>query len=302
MNPATNYLLITACKNEEDNLPGLIESIVSQTIRPILWVIIDDGSTDNTFQLAKNASQKNNWIKIIQITDQLKRDLGLHLAKITQQGFDFAIEYCFDKGIEYHYLGNVDGDLILEDSFYNKMLKKFQDDLDLGIASGETRYTINGKLIDVKGLPDDEPSGGHMLIKRKCFEDCNGIPYSYSYDSVLKAKARLMGWKTKRFKDILATESRDFGNADGYIKGFLQMGQSSYYLNLHPIHIFARGIMKTFKMPYYGGIIYIIGYLYSVIKRDSQIEDDTIRTYFWNKWKKVYKQRLSTRITYEAVK
>ena len=79
------------------------------------------------------------------------------------------------------------------------------------------------------------------------------------------------------------------------------MGRSSYYLNLHPIHIFARGVKLSLRKPYYGGIIYIMSYLYNLIKRENQIEDDKIKKYFWNKWKKIYKQRILVKVRHEAV-
>lgn len=296
-----NYIIITPCKNEEKNLPYLIESIKSQIIRPVAWVFIDDGSSDTTPLILKEASENNNWIRIIRMEEKNKRDLGLHLAKISKIAFDFAIEYCKKKKIEYNYLGNIDADLTIENTFYKNLIIEFEKDQNLGLASGGIRLTIGDKVVHVKGLPEDEPSGGDMLIRRKCFEDCGGIPQSYAYDTVLKAKARLNGWKTKRFEDNIATEARDVGNAESYSKGFFHMGKSSYYLNFHPVHIFARGILKSFRKPYYGGIIFIVGYLYSLVKRDRQIEDDNIKKYFWNKWKKVYKHRLSSRVIHEAI-
>jgi len=297
-----NYLLITPCKNEGDHLPDLIESIASQIIRPIIWIIIDDGSDDNTPQITKEAANKHNWIQILRLDESRKRDLGLHLANIMSKGFNYAIEYCNKNGLEYKYLGNVDGDLTIEHTFFLNLINEFEKNPALGIASGGTKFTINNEVVHVKGLSVDEPSGGHMLIRRKCFEDCAGIPQSYAYDSVLKAKARLGGWTNKRFEDNLATEARDVNSAEGYFKGFLHLGKSHYYLNFHPTHIFASGVLKSFRKPYYGGIIYISSYLFNFLKREGQIEDDVIKDYYWNKWKRIYKNRLTSRVTYEVIK
>ena len=48
----TKYILITPARNEEINLARLIKSMVSQTHRPERWVIVDDGSTDRTAEIA----------------------------------------------------------------------------------------------------------------------------------------------------------------------------------------------------------------------------------------------------------
>ena len=51
------YILVTAAKNEGKNLPELIQSVAEQTIKPLLWVIVDDASTDNTPQILEDASK-----------------------------------------------------------------------------------------------------------------------------------------------------------------------------------------------------------------------------------------------------
>jgi len=277
------YILITPCKNEGDNLPSLINSIVAQEIKPIVWVIIDDGSTDNTPDILKFYQKQYIWIKVLHLSEN-PRDVGLHLAGVMKKGFDYAIDYCRLNGLEYDYLGNVDGDLILPSTFFKNLLNEFNLNPRLGVASGGTDYTINNKKVRAK-LSVNEPSGGHMLIRRTCFEECGGLPISHAVDSVLKAKARLRNWQTKRFEDNIATEIRDVSNAEGYWKGKVQSGRSAYYLNLNPLHVIVKAIKYTPKKPYYIGIAYLFGYLSDLIKRKEQIEDSEIKQYFWNKWR-----------------
>ena len=287
------YIVVTPCRNEEKNLPNLVQSITAQTIRPALWVIVDDGSTDRTPEIIKEAVKRHEWIKNIRL-DSSKRDLGLHLASIMRKGFDFAIEYCDKNGIDYEYLGNVDGDLTLERTFFENLIKEFENDLELGIASGGTNHIIGNHIVHAK-LREEEPSGGHMLIRRGCFETCGGVPLSYAMDSVLKVKARLRGWNTKRFEENIATEIRDVGSAEGYWKGFVHDGNASHYLNLHPVHVIGRSVIYSFKRPGYGGIAYLAGYLNSVIRREKKIDDEEVKNYFRNKWKSIYKHGLFRR-------
>ena len=122
------YIIVTACKNEGKNLPNLIKSVTSQSIKPALWVIVDNGSTDDTPQILEEAKAKYGWIKSIRLDSTGKRDLGLHLASVIKTGFDFAIEYCERNGIEYNYLCILDADLILEPTFYENIIKQFEKD------------------------------------------------------------------------------------------------------------------------------------------------------------------------------
>jgi len=280
-----NYIVVTPCKNEEVNLPKLIQSVAEQNIKPSLWVIVDDGSTDSTSKIIKDAKQKYGWIHSIQ-TGGNKRDLGVHFASISNKGFDFAIEYCIKNEINYGYLGSLDGDMILENTYFENLIKEFEKDARLGIAGGGIRYLAGDHVISPKGKRD-EPSGGNMLIRRECFEECGGIPLSYSPDSVLKVKARLAGWETKRFNEYITTEIRDVYSAEGHLKGYIQEGKSTYYRNMHPIHVILKSIKISFRRPYYIGVAYFLGYFGDFLQRKDQINDEEIKKYYWNKWKKI---------------
>lgn len=285
-----SYIIITPCKNEEKNLPHLIESITSQTVRPILWVIVDDRSTDNTSEIIKNAQKKCHWIQTIQ-TNGIKRDLGLHLAEVIKTGFDYATSYCEKMKLMYNYIGNVDADLTLDSTFYENLIEEFNKNPKLGIASGGTKHIIGNKIKHAK-VSVNEPSGGHMLIRKDCYLSCGGITVSYAVDAVLKAKARLKDWETKRFEDNIATEIRDASSVDGYWKGYLEAGRAAYFINIHPIHAFYRSLEILCKINNISAIAYQIGYFGDTIKRKEQLKDNEIKNYFWNKWRKIYSRTL----------
>lgn len=277
------YIVVTPCKNEGENLPDLIASVVAQTVKPVVWVIVDDGSMDDTSNIVEDAMKAHNWIQSIQLNSNV-RDIGPHLADVMKKGFDLAISYCTRYEIEYNYLGNLDGDLTLPHTFYENLIKEFENDPKLGVASGGTKHIIGNRVRHAK-VAVNEPSGGHMLMRRECFEMCGGIPRTYSMDSVMKVKARLEGWETRRFEENIATEIRDVNAADGYWNGFVHNGRSSYYLNINPLHVMARAIIYSLRRPYYAGVAYLIGYLGSLIRGRDRIPDQEVRTYYWNKWR-----------------
>jgi len=277
------YIVITPCKNEGVNLPDLIESMVAQTVRPVVWVIVDDGSADDTSNIIENAMKTRDWIQSIRLNDTI-RDRGPHLASVMKKGFDHAVSYSEKNNLKYKYLGNLDGDLTLPPTFYENLMNEFEKDPELGVASGGTEHIVGGQLKYAK-ISVNEPSGGHMLIRRECFEECDGIPLSHAMDSVLKAKARIGGWKTKRFEGNVATEIRDVNAAEGYWVGFVHKGKASYYLNINPLHVMARVAIYSFRKPHYIGIAYLVGYLSSVVRREKRIDGADVKRYFWNKWK-----------------
>ena len=42
------YCLITPCRDEAAYLQTTIDTVAAQSVRPAKWVIVDDGSTDET--------------------------------------------------------------------------------------------------------------------------------------------------------------------------------------------------------------------------------------------------------------
>jgi len=93
------YVIITPAKNEERSLPDLIQSVVNQTVKPVLWVIVDDGSIDYTPEIIKEAKEKHKWIQCIRLKGSV-RDRGMHLANVIRKGIEFAYEYCEKMGLK----------------------------------------------------------------------------------------------------------------------------------------------------------------------------------------------------------
>ena len=88
-----NYVLVTPIKNEEANLPGLIDSIENQDLKPILWVIVDDSSDDSSPNILEAASKKNSYIQVVTLTAKSKYDIGEHYAEVCSIGFKYAIDF-----------------------------------------------------------------------------------------------------------------------------------------------------------------------------------------------------------------
>jgi len=270
------YILITAVKNEEIYLPKLIQSIVNQSVRPQLWVIVDDGSTDRTPELIKDAKRMYEWIQSIRLEESV-RDRGVHLANVIRRGIDFAYRYCKRSGIRFEYIGIIDADVVLEHTYFENLLKKFENNSELGVASGGEWIINGGKITYYKGR---YPSGGDVLYRRECYEDCGGVPLTVLWDSVLNTKAKLRGWKVKRFDDCKAFIMRDHFHADGLWNGYKRFGESYYIIDHHPFYVIAKGLKMLFKKPYYIGLAFLYGYLSSIVHRKKKINDKEVRYYY----------------------
>jgi glycosyltransferase involved in cell wall biosynthesis len=270
---------VTPAKNEEENLPNLIESLAKQTIKPGLWVIVDDGSEDETLKIVKEAQKRYPWIKSLRL-NKSPRDLGIHYAEVCKRGFRYALNYCKEKNIPWDYIALFDADIILDKYYIEKLIKEFEKNSKLGLASGHVFTLLNGKEIP-NIQREDLPEGGCRLWRRRCFEATGGYYLTFAPDSVSIAKAKMKGWKTRWFSNIKAYSSRPLADAEGYWKEYKGFGIYSYYVNLHPFYAFLKGLRYFMHRPYYIGMAFLYGYFVCAIKRMKKIEDEEIKNYYW---------------------
>lgn len=273
-----NYILITPAKNEEESITKCIESIINQTVTPTLWVLVDDGSTDRTPEIIGEAEEKYPYIKRIRLAKG-KMDLGLHYAHVCKRGFDYAIEFCKKKGIYWNYISLLNADIIVEKDYFENLIEEFEKDPDLGIASGGT-WSFHGREYIQEKVRRDIPSGAARLWKRRCFEETSGYVITYAPDTVSMVKAKLRGWKTKRFERFKSYQTRPTSSAEGLWKGYKFRGEETYYLCYHPIHILLRGLKYLLQPKFYLSFAYLSGYLGCFIHKKPRIEDEEIKNYF----------------------
>lgn len=274
------YIVASPAKNEGKNLPMLIQSMVEQTIKPRVWVIVDDGSTDDSPNIIRGAQEEHSWIQSVRLKEY-PRDVGKHYPYVCNIGFNHAIKYCELRDISYEYVGIVDADMTLETELFEKLITEFERNPRLGVVSSTVYNCINNKLI-LENARDGILMGSPKLWRKKCFEETGGgYLLTYSADAVSVVLAKLRGWEARRFKKINAIQARKTSSAEGLWKGYVINGRSAYFLNFNTLYVLIKGLKYTFNKPYYIGIAYLYGYFSSALRRMDKIDNEEIRDYFY---------------------
>lgn len=252
-----NYSILTAVKNEGNYIEQTLKSVCGQNMLPEEWIILNDGSNDNSSSIIEAYATSNKWIKHIYLKNfqpGIKSTAG-RVSRILNIGY---------KGLtkKPEIIVKLDADTKFDKDFFSKLLHEFELNKRLGIASGN--LVFNGKK-EIIGPDNNEVRGAAMLIKRDVYEKLNGFLESRGSgeDTLFAVSARFYGWDTKTFPvyfDHLKPEgSKNSPFYNSYITG-LYKGSIPYRLDYFLV---TQG-KHMFKKPWIiGGVIQILAYLKS---------------------------------------
>ena len=254
------YALITPAWNEERHLPELIRSVASQTVIPVRWVIVSDGSTDNTDDIVRSYGERHPWIVLL----RRERTTGRHFAGKAQ-----AVNAGYEslKAIDFDLVGNLDADITLPPDYYQFLVGKFMEMPELGVAgtpfvedaSNPTAHSYSSSFADLTHV-----SGACQFFRRSCFEEIGGYApvKEGGIDWVAVTTARMRGWTTRTFVEKTCFHHRTMGTADrSPLRARFRHGREEYLVGGHPLWQLLRGVFQMKNRPVVlGGLCLVAGY------------------------------------------
>jgi glycosyltransferase involved in cell wall biosynthesis len=255
------YVLITPARNEAQFIRQTLESLVAQTVRPVKWVIVSDGSTDQTDDFVSEYAARHDWIQLLRAPAREARHFA---GKV----FAFRVGYDHLRDQEFDVVGNIDADVEFVEDHFEFLLRKFATDPTLGVAG--SAFVEDGRQYDYRFSNIENVWGGCQLFRRACFEDIGGyVPIKGGgIDHVAVVTARMKGWKTRTFTDRVCRHLRTMGTAQhGVLKSQFRAGAKDYSLGNHPLWQASRMIYQMANPPYVlGGLALMSGYLTSLLR------------------------------------
>jgi glycosyltransferase involved in cell wall biosynthesis len=257
------YVLITPAHNEAAFIEKTLASVVAQTVLPERWVIVDDGSTDETAKIVQKYADEHPWIELVRRPSRLDRNFA---GKV--HAFNVGLERI--RSVEFDVIGNLDADISFEPDHFEFLLSKFAEYPRLGVTGTTMREANHDALKDTFYYFKDV-FGACQLFRRKCFEQVGGYtPIKWGgVDWIAVRTARLNGWETRSFPDKIFFHHRPMGETESNVwKARFDYGRKDYFLGNHPLWQVFRVGYQMLKRPYViGGLVLGAGYVYSLVAR-----------------------------------
>jgi biofilm PGA synthesis N-glycosyltransferase PgaC len=270
------YLLITPCRNEADYVEATIACVAAQTLPPTLWVIVDDGSTDDTPRILMEAAHRYSFIRVVTRPDRGSRAVGPGVIDAFYAGLESADLDEFD------YLAKLDADLEISPFYFERVVERFEDDPYLGTFSGKL-YVRRGTEVAYQRTGDENSVGAAKFYRASCFRDIGGFERQVCWDGIDGHTCRMQGWvaRSEDHPDLRLVQLRPMGASEGNIwAGRKRWGRGKYYMGSSPYYVVAVSLYRMFERPaVVGGIGILVGYLGALARREPRIGDREYRRF-----------------------
>ena len=262
-----SYVLITPAHNEDRLIEQTIRSVIAQTVLPVKWVIVSDGSTDRTDEIVQKYAESMAWIELVQLPTRKER----HFAG-KAHAFNVGCEKVRD--LNYDVIGNLDADVTFEKGYFEYLLGEMAAQPEVGCAG--THYT-EGTFHSFRdsGASIEHVNGQCQMFRRKCLEEIGGYVPSRSggVDWIAVTTARMKGWKTYSFGDKTFAHHRLMGTGGGgnFYTSRFHYGKKDYFLGGSPIWQLFRASFQALRRPLFiGGLLLLAGYCWAFLTREER--------------------------------
>jgi biofilm PGA synthesis N-glycosyltransferase PgaC len=274
------YVLISPCRDEAKYMRRTLDSVMAQSVPPALWVVVDDGSTDETPRILESYQDRMPYLRVVRRTDRGVRSVGPGVIEAFYAGLDTV------QLDDYDYVCKLDLDLDLPPRYFELLMERMEANPRLGTSSGKPYfYSKLGRLVpEVCG---DEMSVGMTKFYRvECFKEIGGFVRQVMWDGIDCHRCRMLGWIAESLddEDLRFIHLRPMGSSHkGIWTGRVRMGFGQYFMGTAPSYLVSSAIFRLLRHPVLiGSIAMLWGYFSSALRRVDRYDDPEFRAFLRN--------------------
>jgi glycosyltransferase involved in cell wall biosynthesis len=276
MTDVRRYCLITPCRDEAEFARVTLESVLRQTVQPALWLIVDDGSTDETPAILAEYEEKVDFIRVVRREDRGERRVGPGVIEAFYAGYDEIDPSNFD------YLCKFDLDLDLPPAYFETLMKRMEADPRIGTCSGRAYKRVDGGL-ESEGGSAEMSEGMTKFYRTRCFQEIGGFVREVMWDGIDCHRCRMLGWKACSFDDDATRfiHLRPMGSSHkSIITGRMRHGFGQYFMGTGWLYMTASAIFRMKTRPLLvGGAAMWLGYARAALQHKPRYRDREFRRF-----------------------
>jgi poly-beta-1,6-N-acetyl-D-glucosamine synthase len=276
MSEATSYLLISPCRNEAQFMRKTLDSVLAQTVPPAKWVIVDDGSTDDSPRILAEYARKVSWLTIVTRPDRGRRAVGPGVIEAFYAGLQTV------NAADYEFICKLDLDLDLPAQYFELLMQRMTANPRIATCSGKPYYMEGERLIEER-LGNENSVGASKFYRVKCFEAIGGFVRGVMWDGIDCHLCRMNGWLTGAWNDpeLRFIHLRPMGSSQKNIyAGRMRHGCGQYFMGTGFLYLAASAVSRLTERPYViGSLAMIWGWLKSAAVRAPRYHNPAFRKF-----------------------
>ncbi len=276
MDLPTSYVLISPCRNEARHMRSTLDSVVAQSRLPKLWVIVDDGSTDETPAILREYAAQHPWIRIVTRQDRGHRSVGPGVIDAFYAGYETIRPGDFD------FMCKLDLDLELPPRYFEILIQRMTDSPRIATCSGKAYVHENGELVPERH-GDDTSLGMTKFYRVSCFEQIGGFVREVMWDGIDNHRCRMHGWIACSWDEpeLRFIHLRPMGSSqDNIFVGRMRHGYGQYFMGTGPVFMLASAVFRLNQKPYVlGSLAMLWGWIKAALQRKPRYQDLAFRRF-----------------------
>lgn len=277
---SAKILIISPVRNEAAHIEHVVRSVAAQELAPARWILLDDNSTDGTRQVLESLAPEVPFMEVRSVGSSTPhagaRD---RLAKAAApRNFNLGLAAADLR--EYTHIMKLDGDIELPPHYLRVLSERFAADPRLGLAGGVLVEPLPDGGVRPIAIPRHHVHGAVKCYARECFEAIGGVQERLAWDTIDETYARMRGFSTISFEDLVSLHHRPWGSADGALRGVARLGECAYITHYPATWVALRSLKLAARRPYgRQGVAYVFGYVRAALRRRERVGDPAYRRF-----------------------
>src|SRR6185436_373929 len=272
------YVLISPCRDEAKHMRRTLDSVAAQTLPPALWVVVDDGSTDDSPAILREYAAKLPWLRVVTRKDRGGRSVGPGVIEAFYAGLE-AVE--LDA---FEYVCKLDLDLDLPPRYFERLIGRMEANPRLGTTSGKPYFHAPGGALVPETIGDEMSVGASKFYRTACFREIGGFVRQVMWDGIDCHRARMLGWTAESVDEpeLRFLHLRPMGSSQkgGIWAGRMRTGFGQYFMGTSALFVLASAVFRLPKHPVlYGSAAILWGYFSSAARGLARYEDREFRRF-----------------------